>query len=65
MGEDTLIVCRDYLDLISYSNFSNDFMGCDITLISIKPSNLDRILIVSLYKPPEIKFEVQNWRNMF
>jgi len=36
-----------------------------ITLISIKPLNLDRVLIVSVYRPPKVKFEAQYWKIMF
>jgi len=36
-------------------------------LISIKfsQSNSDRILLVSIYKSPEIKFSLQDWNDLF
>jgi len=60
-----MIVCRDYLDPISYPDFPSNFIGCDCTLVSIKPHNSGRILIVSIYRPPEIKFESHDWITLF
>jgi len=56
IGGGTLIVCRDYLDPIYYPNQGNFFRDCEYTLISIKyPNiNLDRILIISIYKPSDV-----------
>jgi len=60
-----MIVCRNSLDPISYPDFPSNFMGCDCTLVSIKSHNLSRILIMSIYRPPEIKFELQDWTTLF
>jgi len=55
------------LDPIYYFDFPNNIRNYNITLIFIKSpkSESDRILLVSLYRLPEIKFELQDWYNLF
>jgi len=67
IGEGTLIICRDYLDPIFYPNQSCYFRGCEYTLVSVNDLNtvFDRILIVSVYKSPNIKFALQDWIQLF
>jgi len=58
IGGSTLIVCKNYLDPICYPNHSSNFRGCEFSMISVKLPNIntDKILIISAYKPPDIKF---------
>jgi len=62
IGGGTLIVCKAHLDPISLPIQGNCFKGCEYTSISIKiPGSLDRVLIISIYRPPDARFDQADW----
>jgi len=64
---DSMIIYKKKLDPISYNIESIKPLKCDIAVISILDHKLsyERIFFVSLYKPPDIKFKVNHWRDFF
>jgi len=60
-------VCKDNLGPIHYPDLPNDYKGCEYSLISIKvpQAGFNRVLIASIYKPPEIRFSLQDWNDLF
>jgi len=62
-----MIICKKSLIPLIHRIDSVNFHSCDITMISILDSKIchDRIYIISLYKPPNINFKINHWRDFF
>jgi len=62
-----MIICKNNLDPILHNIGSNEILEYEITLIFIidKELNSERILFVSLYKPPKIRSRIKQWQDLF
>jgi len=66
-GGGLLILCEKDLDPILYKTDRIKVSGCDLVVISILNKKLDaeRILVTSIYKPPDVIFNYKQWRDLF
>jgi len=67
IGGGFMIICKSNLNPSFHKIDLSEFPKCDVTMISLLDNCLyhERIFIVSFYKPPNIKFEVNHWRELF
>jgi len=67
MGGGSMIICKKSLNPLEHRINSASFLSYDISIISILDSKIshDRIYIISLYKPPNINFKINHWREFF
>ncbi|KYM98819.1 hypothetical protein ALC62_10466 [Cyphomyrmex costatus] len=66
-GGGTAVICRNGLDPLQVGHVPKFFHGVEMTAVSVKIREIlvDRILIVSLYKPPEVSLDRQQWLDLF
>jgi len=60
-------MCRKNLDPVFHRTDGLRLAGCELVAVSFlnKRLSLERILIVSIYKPPDIGMSVNQWRDLF
>jgi len=65
-GRGVLILCKKDLDPILHKTDRIKISGCDLVVISILNKRLDaeRILVASIYKPPDVNFSYKQWRDV-
>jgi len=66
-GGGSLILCKKNLNPVRLNTEGLVFPGCDLTALSFSMNDIrsDKLVIVSFYKPPDIKFNYRQWRCLF
>jgi len=62
VGGGSLIICRSSLDLVLHEVDAIKSLDYDVTVISVLDREIspERILFVSLYKSPEVRFRINH-----
>jgi len=62
-----LIICRKDLDPVRLNTEGLIIAGCELMAVSlsINRRNSERLVVVSFYKPPDVKFNYRQWRLLF
>jgi len=62
-----MIICRNGLDSVQLNTERLIVAGCELTAmsLSIKRRNSERLIVVSFYKPPDVKLNYRQWRLLF
>jgi len=65
-GGGVLIPCKKDLEPILLKSDKIKVSGCNLVVISILDKRLgdERILVASIYKPPDINFSYKQWRDV-
>jgi len=66
-GGGTMIICKNNLDPRVHTIDKNLAPGCDVTVVSVMldKRSSERLLVVSFYKPPDVRFGRGQWRSFF
>jgi len=66
-GGGTMIICKKKLNPIELKSDRIKIVGCDLTAISllIDKYHSERLMVISFYKPPDIKVGKRLWRTFF